>query len=406
MNRFALGRTRTRVVTGQADCDLSHRSRLLQALTDGDNPDRAAPDAFDFLTSLGEPEDPSTVWGSNCGDASAKSACAEYSADLGIFAAEQFAAVYRQSRVACSERLFRPETRRAKQSADREEHVQQAVQPQAASNAAAEASSAIQQSESHDRQSTGHVPASASVSVHSASSRPSLVSATSPTNFSPKLQLQPDTHVAASLQPPRVRIIVKPNIHGDSQLLQPVGRTPAQASAAAPTCTVTTKMGNSKSGSARGKKRNRVEHSLTEQKQAEELPVEDPDTPDLEELPPQAFKRPRKEQRGWSMEGSKVKIGDVVWAKCGNHPWWPAQVTRPDPIQLPALRETYGSAMHTRVHVRFFGDSGQCAVVPAKLIEEFDKNRQMRSANQRVARTSAVAEAHSVLHPQQRPRWR
>ena len=56
MNRFALGRTRTRVVTGQADCDLSHRSRLLQALTDGDNPDRAAPDAFDFLTSLGEPE--------------------------------------------------------------------------------------------------------------------------------------------------------------------------------------------------------------------------------------------------------------------------------------------------------------------------------------------------------------
>ncbi|KAL0025106.1 hypothetical protein WJX79_010787 [Trebouxia sp. C0005] len=78
------------------------------------------------------------------------------------------------------------------------------------------------------------------------------------------------------------------------------------------------------------------------------------------------------------MEGSKVKIGDVVWAKCGNHPWWPAQVTRPDPIQLPALRETYGSAMHTRVHVRFFGDSGQCAVVPAKFIEEFDKNRQMR----------------------------
>ncbi len=76
------------------------------------------------------------------------------------------------------------------------------------------------------------------------------------------------------------------------------------------------------------------------------------------------------------------------------------------PGQLPALREAYGSAMHTGVHVRFFGDSGQCAIVPAKFVEEFDKSKQMRSANQRVARTSAVAEAHSVLHPQQRPRWR
>ncbi len=82
------------------------------------------------------------------------------------------------------------------------------------------------------------------------------------------------------------------------------------------------------------------------------------------------------------------------------------QVTQPDPGQLPALRETYGSAMHTGVHVLFFGDCGQCAIVPAKFVEAFDKNRQMRSANQRVARTSAVAEAHSVLHPQQRPRWR
>ena len=82
------------------------------------------------------------------------------------------------------------------------------------------------------------------------------------------------------------------------------------------------------------------------------------------------------------------------------------QVTRPDPSQLPALRETYGSAMHTGVHVRFFGDCGQCAIVPAKFVEEFDQSKQMRSANQRLARTSAVAEAHSVLHPQQRPRWR
>ena len=82
------------------------------------------------------------------------------------------------------------------------------------------------------------------------------------------------------------------------------------------------------------------------------------------------------------------------------------QVTQPDPGQLPALRETFGSAMQTGVHVRFFGDSGQCAVVPAKCVEAFDRNRQMRSANQRVARSSAVAEAHCVLHPQQRPHWR
>ena len=264
------------------------------------------------------------MWGSNCGDAGAENVCAEYSADLGIFAAEQFAAVYRQSRVACSERLFKPQTR-AKPSA--EKHLQQAVQPQAALTAAAQASSAIQQSESHDRQSNGHVPASASVPVPGASSRPSLVSATSSTSFIPKLQLQPQIDVAASSQPPRVRIIMKPNTHGHSQVLQPVGRTPAQASAAAPICTLTTKMDNSKSGLARGKKRHRAEHSLTEQQQVEETPLEDPDTPDLEELPPQAFKRRKKEQRDLSIEGGRVKIGDVVWAKCGNHPWWPAQVT-------------------------------------------------------------------------------
>jgi len=287
------------------------------------------------------------VWGSNCGDAGAKSVCAEYSADLGIFAAEEFAAVYRQSRVACSERLFKPETR-AKQSADREEHLQQAVQPQAASNAAAEASSAIQQSESHDRQSNDHVPASASVPVPSASGRPLLVSATSRTNFIPKLQLQPEIHVAASPQPPRVRIIMKPNTHGHSQSLQPVGRTPAQASAAAPTCTLTTKTDDSKSGLARGKKRHRAEHSLTEQQQVEETPVEDPDTPDLEELPPQAFKRCKKEQRDWSMEGGKVKMGDVVWAKCGNHPWWPAQVTPHVCTRLePLQQESYFPCQHS-----------------------------------------------------------
>ncbi|DBA99242.1 TPA: Histone-lysine N-methyltransferase NSD3 [Trebouxia sp. C0006] len=153
-------------------------------------------------------------------------------------------------------------------------------------------------------------------------------------------------------------------------------------------------MDNSKSASARGKKRHRAEHSLTEQQQ-EETPVEDPDTPDLEEVPPQAFKRRKKEQRDGSMEGGQVKIGDVVWAKCGNHPWWPAQVTQPDPGQLPALRDTYGSAMHSGVHVRSFGDSGQCAIVPAKFVEAFDQSKQMRSANQKIARTSAVAEAHS-----------
>jgi hypothetical protein len=130
--------------------------------------------------------DPSTVWGSNCGDAGAKNVRAEYSADLGIFAAEQSAAVYRQSRVACSERLFKPETW-AQQFAVREEHVQQAVQPQAASNVAAEASIAIQQSESLDRQSSSHVPSSASIPVPTAFDRPSLVSASSNTKFIPKM---------------------------------------------------------------------------------------------------------------------------------------------------------------------------------------------------------------------------
>jgi len=287
------------------------------------------------------------VWGSNSGDAGAKSICAEYSADLGIFAAEQFAAVYRQSRVACSERLFKPETS-PKQFAVREGHVQQALQTQAASKAAAEASSAIQQSESHDRQSNGHVPASASVPVPSASSRPLLVPATSRTNFIPKLQLQPIVHAAVLPQPPRVRIIMKPNIHSHSQSLQPVGRSPAQASAAAPTCPATTRTDDSKSGLARGKKRHRAEHGLTEQQQVEETPVEDPDTPDLEELPPQAFKRHKKEQRDCSMEGGKVKTGDVVWAKCGNHPWWPAQVTPHVCTRLePLQQESYFPCHHS-----------------------------------------------------------
>jgi len=53
MNRFALGRTGTRTVVGQADSELSHRSRVLQSLTD---PDKTALDAFDFLTSLGAPK--------------------------------------------------------------------------------------------------------------------------------------------------------------------------------------------------------------------------------------------------------------------------------------------------------------------------------------------------------------
>ena len=283
--------------------------------------------------------DPSTVWGSNCGDTGAKNVRAEYSAELGIFAAEQFAAVYRQSRVACSERLFKPEIW-AQQFAVREEHVQQAVQPQAAANAAAEASTAIQQSESHDRQSNGHLPAPANLPVPSASGRPSLVSATSHTNFTPKMQPQPEVHVAASSQLPRVRIIMKPNTQGHSQSLQPMGHTSAQASAAAPTCPVTTRTDDSKSGLARGKKCHRAEHSLSQQQQqVEEAPVEDPDTPDLEELPPQAFKRRKKEQRDWSMEGGKVKIGDVVWAKCGNHPWWPAQVTLHVCTQLVALQK-------------------------------------------------------------------
>ena len=56
MNRFALGRTGTRTVVGQADSDLSQRSRLLQTLTDSDNPDKAASDAFDFLTFLRAPK--------------------------------------------------------------------------------------------------------------------------------------------------------------------------------------------------------------------------------------------------------------------------------------------------------------------------------------------------------------
>ncbi len=56
MNRFALGWTGTRTVVGQADSELSHRSRVLQSLTDGDNPDKIALDAFDFLTSLGAPK--------------------------------------------------------------------------------------------------------------------------------------------------------------------------------------------------------------------------------------------------------------------------------------------------------------------------------------------------------------
>ena len=167
--------------------------------------------------------DPSTVWGSNSGDAGAKNVCAEYSADLGIFAA-----VYRQSRVACSERLFKPDTR-AERLAVREEHVQQAVQPQAASNVAAEASIAIQLSESLDRQSSSHVPSSASIPVPTAFDRPSLVSASSNTKFILKMQLQPTLHVAASPQPSRVCIIMKPNTHGPSQSLQPMGRTPAQA---------------------------------------------------------------------------------------------------------------------------------------------------------------------------------
>ncbi len=288
------------------------------------------------------------MWGSNCGDAGTKSACAEYSADLGIFAAEKFAAVYRQSKPACSERLFKPETR-VKQFAVRGEHVQQALQPQAASNGAAEASSAIQQSESHDRQSHGHVPASANLFVHSASGRPSIISATSRTNFVPKLQLQPEkTHAAASPQPPSVHIIVNPNTYGHSQSLQPVGRMPAQASAAAPTCTVTTKTDDSKSGLARGKKRHRAEHSLPEQEQVDEIPSEDPDTPDLEELPPQAFKRCKKERRDQGVQGGKVKMGDVVWAKCGNHPWWPAQVTphvctRLEPLQQESYFHCHNS---------------------------------------------------------------
>ena len=66
MNRFALGRTGTRTVVGQADSDLSQRSRLLQALTDGDNPDKAAPDAFDFLTSLGAPKGISSSAAQTC----------------------------------------------------------------------------------------------------------------------------------------------------------------------------------------------------------------------------------------------------------------------------------------------------------------------------------------------------
>jgi hypothetical protein len=140
---------------------------------------------------------------------------------------------------------------------------------------------------------------------------------------------------------------MKPNTHGPSQSLQPMGRTPAQASAAAPTCQATIKMDNSKSASARGKKRHRAEHSLTEQQQ-EETPVEDPDTPDLEEVPPQAFKRRKKEQRDGSMEGGQVKIGDVVWAKCGNHPWWPAQVTPHGCTQLePLQQERYFSCQHS-----------------------------------------------------------
>ena len=66
MHRFALGRTGTRTVVGQADSDLSQRSRLLQTLTDGDNPDKAAPDAFDFLTSLEAPKGISSSAAQTC----------------------------------------------------------------------------------------------------------------------------------------------------------------------------------------------------------------------------------------------------------------------------------------------------------------------------------------------------
>ncbi len=137
---------------------------------------------------------------------------------------------------------------------------------------------------------------------------------------------------------------MKPNIHSHSQLLQPVGPIPAQASAAAPTCMLTSRTDDSKSGLARGKKRHRAEHSLSQQQQqqqVEETPVEDPDTPDLEEVPPQAFKRRKKEQRDGSMDGGKVKIGDVVWAKCGNYPWWPAQVTFHVCTELAAQQQEF-----------------------------------------------------------------
>lgn len=98
------------------------------------------------------------------------------------------------------------------------------------------------------------------------------------------------------------------------------------AAAAAVSTRMTGMLDSSKLGPPRVQKRSW--ETFSQQALEKATSPEDPDTPDAQESPPQVFKRCRQDQEtsGQNVEAG-MRVGAVVWAKLGKHPYWPAKVS-------------------------------------------------------------------------------
>ncbi len=280
--------------------------------------------------------DPALVWNTAVEDSAAKPSDAQYSADLGIQAAEQFESLSQQTMLAaaCPERPARMQTP-VQQAAKSTRQILQQVKPRSsATTAGQQIRHSCKMNQERQRQSVTASTSRPCPRHRLTASLPSGNAAVLPSSGAETckadslLQLQPDRWQSALAHQPaaparslRVQTVDKMTFQSHSHVAQPPTRLANIHQAAAVNKTSMTRPAKVTQGQPRGQKRSRV--AVSEQALGRSISPEDPDTPDLEEAPPQAFHKNKKHKR---MAVSSFRIGDIVWIKYGEYPWWPAQV--------------------------------------------------------------------------------
>ena len=97
---------------------------------------------------------------------------------------------------------------------------------------------------------------------------------------------------------------------------------------------------------------------------------------DAEEIAEEAkvedVKMSESESEAGAASAAPCGLLEVVWARIGSHPWWPALVCNdPDTEQHSRTRPRLGHRPVIEVHVTFFGENTRAWVVSFSFHQEF-----------------------------------